>query len=47
MTPAGVPVIAATCGVLFGLLPERGARRERRERAHGERRRAISGEAPS
>ena len=27
VTPAGVPVIAATCGVLFGLLPERGERR--------------------
>ena len=46
VTPAGVPVIAATCGVLFGLLPERG-RGERRERSHGERRRAISSEAAS
>jgi 4-azaleucine resistance transporter AzlC len=46
VTPAGVPVIAATGGVLFGLLPERG-RSERRERSHGERHRAISGEAAS
>jgi predicted branched-subunit amino acid permease len=44
VTPAGVPVIAATCGVLFGLLPERG---ERPERAHPERPRALSSEAPS
>jgi 4-azaleucine resistance transporter AzlC len=44
ISPAGVPVIAATLGVLFGLLPERG---ERRERTQGEHRRAISGEAPS
>jgi 4-azaleucine resistance transporter AzlC len=43
-TPAGVPVIAATCGVLFGLLPEGG---ERAERARAERGRAVSSEAPS
>jgi 4-azaleucine resistance transporter AzlC len=30
LTPAGLPVIAATCGVLFGLLPERAAEREQR-----------------
>jgi 4-azaleucine resistance transporter AzlC len=47
VTPAGVPVIAATCGVLFGLLPERGERRERHERAPAEGRRAVSSEAPS
>jgi 4-azaleucine resistance transporter AzlC len=47
ISPAGVPVIAATLGVLFGLLPERRERRERREGAQGERRHAISGEAPS
>jgi 4-azaleucine resistance transporter AzlC len=52
LTPAGVPVIAATCGVLFGLLPERGERREsereeRHERVHAERRRATPSEAPS
>ena len=46
MTPAGVPVIAATCGVLFGLLPERGERAERRERAPAERRRRSPSEAP-
>lgn len=44
VAPAGVPVIAATCGVLFGLLPERG---ERPRRAPAECGRAISGEAPS
>jgi 4-azaleucine resistance transporter AzlC len=44
LTPAGVPVIAATCGVLFGLLPERG---ERPERPRAERPRTISSEAPS
>jgi hypothetical protein len=44
VTPAGVPVIAATCGVLFGLLPERG---ERPERAQAERGRAVSSEAAS
>jgi 4-azaleucine resistance transporter AzlC len=31
ITPAGVPVIAATCGVLFGLLPERQRGHESRE----------------
>jgi 4-azaleucine resistance transporter AzlC len=32
VTPAGLPVIAATCGVLFGLLPERPEAGERRRR---------------
>ena len=44
LTPAGVPVIAATCGVLFGLLPERG---ERPKRARGEQRHATPSEARS
>ena len=44
LTPAGVPVIAATCGVLFGLLPERD---ERPERARVEQRHATPSEARS
>ena len=51
IAPAGVPVIAATCGVLFGLLPERaGEAREREERARRDRApqgRARPGEATS
>ena len=47
VTPAGVPVIAATCGVLFGLLPERGERLSGTSARHAERRRAVSSEAPS
>ena len=48
LTPAGLPVIAATVGVLFGLLPERALRAERKRadgHARGERARAAHAEA--
>ena len=50
LTPAGVPVIAATLGVLFGLLPVRstkqaGNARRVPERTRPERRRPLRGEA--
>lgn len=49
ITPAGVPVIAATCGVLFGLLPQRRCDPEAPETRAGPARqgRPCSGEAAS
>ena len=42
LTPAGIPVIAATVGVLFGLLPERGERRSAAKGSKGSAHRPAS-----
>ena len=46
LTPAGVPVIAATLAVLFGLLPERGLRSEKHEAPEGRARPQAADRSP-